>query len=1479
MSQLRLLEDAFREFLDVTEKQEVPAVIRIREISTTLNIVGEATWKASVQCDEDFVKTVEVKNPFNSDDEENLEWYLEEFAITSPFSQSRAHDVSSSLKKYAASLIKGFALEEAVNHIQEQNSGEAEAGITFFLDVETLPSQSAESSLHIIHWEILENLALWPQEIKGRIVVRRKIADFELRQPSPVDVVNGGFNILLVVARNLSRGEVEKAHTLVTAELVKVLVDLPKETPVDLGIVRPGTWETFKSNLEAMPKGYFRLVHFDMHGRVRVDKMAGEKKSSLCFVSDEDPTKVAWKSASEVADLLRQHNVTSVILNSCNSGDASEESVALQFINHGISAVVAMSYEFTASAAGSFMTGFYRSLLIDTSSFAVAAHAGRAKLMEQKMRDSYYGNQVSVEDHIVPVFYQRGELAAIDWDVMRKPNMILLTKELKAPMNLVGRELDILRLETHLLCGDSVAVVTGRRRVGKTAFFKHLCWWWSITGLVDHTHYIDFETTEDTFSELLLVIYREVISAPTILEMEMVLVLDPRKTEAYWRLVHWLQLNQFLIIFDGVERWKPELPGEVYAHHTGPVFWSAQRCFLENFLEDVKGGATIVIVTTELNSPWLDINPYILEGLSPYDMAQLLPIELENPNEADALGPGADFMEFYTKLIELCNGLPGAVTEFPYKLPFHVKDNTTEAVYCGSLLMVPAATGHYSKDCARVEFVQSLILPNSDKTPHSDLNRLIYILAPFWGRIPKDIDDYLIYICFHGYFNNDDPGTLCLRMRRFDAENPRDLSPEEKKDAKELLARSKLRSEYSRIISALQAKDYLTKDEFKPDQYYRVNPVLTFALRGVMFGDGHLSTVVHASVCLAAFLDYYKVQTLEGNWDYWETPLNDHAQDSRIQLEKTSIYSIMITLSCLPPTLGRLSLLPVRPMLFLITMYQAERGGSDCHVLEVISKMLIKAFDTFLATEKDIPLEAVLPAYKLAYNCSNYLCFRYRNSKSTTEKFTEQVEKSNEYSKLSENLPEDLREHLLIANFMTATMSAQVVNARRGLLPGASVYDTFKDVSEANYEARKLLESDTRIHCQSEGNSGVAQDFRRLQRLRKLSLEFDTKDPKSWSSEAEKAGVQQSIKEVCNECRESALKLGMDLTYIDGWLAVHEARAGIISPAVTLGKLSKAESDDPSKCLPEFAIMEAEMKRDSGDIASAKEILLAALESSREGGSAQDEFLCHGRLQEIAYLTGQWGDAIVHNQQMINLIDIVHSGGTKEKRRADQAVLTGHSGISHVHLQQWDQAIDCVLYAIRICQEAPADDPNTSLLDRMQAEQLVVLRYLRYHRPDHKDLPSSAEIRQQQLTLQRKLDPATAEKMDDPAVRRMEEIKMQFSLVVTMSPRAQRYAKREIWHSEMPTYNGIPLFMRNWDVKEWWEDTEDDMEALALVKEYHRSFQYDPESALFGINLDETEHWRDYYLRFENVIELMLNWRRGFFLLFFFLFLAVKAFL
>lgn len=181
--------------------------------------------------------------------------------------------------------------------------------------------------------------------------------------------------------------------------------------------------------------------------------------------------KVTWKSSKDVATLLNIHQIPSAILNACSSADTSGESVALTLINHGVSSVVVMSYKFLAEATSLFMSGFYRSLLVDMSSFAIAAHKGRKMLLDKKLRESGYNCRVPLDDHIVPVLYQRAGVCPLVWGKMGK-KVSELVKYVDAPMTVVGRELDILRLEISLLMDSNVLPITGKRGVGESSCEK-----------------------------------------------------------------------------------------------------------------------------------------------------------------------------------------------------------------------------------------------------------------------------------------------------------------------------------------------------------------------------------------------------------------------------------------------------------------------------------------------------------------------------------------------------------------------------------------------------------------------------------------------------------------------------------------------------------------------------------------------------------------------------------------------------------------------------------------------------------------------------------------------------------------------------------------------------------------------------------------------------------------------------------------------
>lgn len=100
------------------------------------------------------------------------------------------------------------------------------------------------------------------------------------------------------------------------------------------------------------------------------------------------------------------------------------------------------------------------------SIFVIATHKGRKKPLEEKLRGSGYNCQVPLDDHIIPILYQRESARSLDWAKMEKKDS-RLSRHVNAPHRLVGRELDILRLEMGLLTDSNVLLIAGRRGVGE----------------------------------------------------------------------------------------------------------------------------------------------------------------------------------------------------------------------------------------------------------------------------------------------------------------------------------------------------------------------------------------------------------------------------------------------------------------------------------------------------------------------------------------------------------------------------------------------------------------------------------------------------------------------------------------------------------------------------------------------------------------------------------------------------------------------------------------------------------------------------------------------------------------------------------------------------------------------------------------------------------------------------------------------------
>ena len=165
-------------------------------------------------------------------------------------------------------------------------------------------------TIHCLHWEQLEAAELWKSSSIAQVVVRRIVAQrCQPARPSNQPPEAGiqrikswstqkhskpSLNVLLVVARDLSNQynvQIQGQHSdarsssanpvqdtdpslaqLAILGVRKKLQRLERAHCVRLMIVRPGTFEALAGFLrhtsQTQGKGYFSIIHFDVHGSV-----------------------------------------------------------------------------------------------------------------------------------------------------------------------------------------------------------------------------------------------------------------------------------------------------------------------------------------------------------------------------------------------------------------------------------------------------------------------------------------------------------------------------------------------------------------------------------------------------------------------------------------------------------------------------------------------------------------------------------------------------------------------------------------------------------------------------------------------------------------------------------------------------------------------------------------------------------------------------------------------------------------------------------------------------------------------------------------------------------------------------------------------------------------------------------------------------------------------------------------------------------
>ena len=419
-------------------------------------------------------------------------------------------------------------------------------------------------------------------------------------QDLPDSLPKDRVNILLVVARPYGQQDVR------FRSIARPLVELieKEKLPAYVELLRPPTFENLREHLREHP-GFYHILHFDGHGSysAAAPGSAGYTfqgpEGKLVFETDEaEPYPV---TAEKLSSLLKECAVPGVVLNACQSamvgGDSHDPfaSVATALLRSGMRDVVAMAYSLYVSGAQQFLPAFYRRLF-EAGSVAVAVRAGRQQMWEHDMRTCVRG-EFPLQDWLLPVLYQQDPLSfsfVADAQNEFVPSASKLPEELRResnPYGFVGRDSAILELERAMRRPPAGILIQGLGGVGKTTLARGFLQWLDQTGGLDKGcfwfSFQEIRSAEYVFNRLGEALFGGNF---TVIPMD-------QKIQA---LTGALREHRFLLVWDNFES-AAGIPGTAVEANLP----EADRNLLAQFLDELRAGATKVIITSRSPEDWL----------------------------------------------------------------------------------------------------------------------------------------------------------------------------------------------------------------------------------------------------------------------------------------------------------------------------------------------------------------------------------------------------------------------------------------------------------------------------------------------------------------------------------------------------------------------------------------------------------------------------------------------------------------------------------------------------------------------------------------------------------------------------------------------------------------------------------------------------------------------------------------------------------
>lgn len=247
----------------ISEVQEMVATSR-----------GQRAWMVELALDDDQEsrKIMPIDDPIPKNEHALCRRYLNYEHLKEPQQLSRAdaNRQEKAIDQYGRALFDqlGFSQLRLKNSTLKILVAERSGGVTL----------GSTYTIHCLYWESLESLDLWEATSLTVVTVRRSVNlenDHRVLARSKTWRYTGHgvhtINVLLIIARRFGEKVLkETPPSQVQNAILRVralLEDRRGPYQISLEIVRPGTYRALEQYL-APRKGYFNLVHFDVHGLI-----------------------------------------------------------------------------------------------------------------------------------------------------------------------------------------------------------------------------------------------------------------------------------------------------------------------------------------------------------------------------------------------------------------------------------------------------------------------------------------------------------------------------------------------------------------------------------------------------------------------------------------------------------------------------------------------------------------------------------------------------------------------------------------------------------------------------------------------------------------------------------------------------------------------------------------------------------------------------------------------------------------------------------------------------------------------------------------------------------------------------------------------------------------------------------------------------------------------------------------------------------